>query len=102
MLTKLDESLRHQIASTFDHAGTSDHRFFDRYWFGAYDPAGRMALACGIGQYLNMNGQAGFAAIQVPRAGGGVDQYNFRLSRGLRPNVDDAAVGPLSFEFLEP
>ena len=102
MLTKLDESLRHQIASTFDHVGTSDHRFFDRYWFGAYDPAGRMALVCGMGQYANMNVQDGFAAIQVRRAGGGVDQHNFRLSRSLRPNVDDAALGPLSVEILEP
>ncbi|MFN8544127.1 MAG: hypothetical protein U0807_07970 [Candidatus Binatia bacterium] len=102
MLTKLDESLRHQIASTFDHVGTSDHRFFDRYWFGAYDPAGRMALVCGMGQYANMNVQDGFAAVQVPRAGGGVSQHNFRVSRGLRPNVDDTAVGPLSIAVLEP
>ena len=36
-LTRLDETLRHQIATTFDHGGTSDPPFFDRYWFSSYD-----------------------------------------------------------------
>ena len=38
MLTGLDDSLWHQIPSTFDHVGTSDPRFFDRYWFAVYEP----------------------------------------------------------------
>jgi hypothetical protein len=102
MLTTLDETLRHQIATTFDHVGTSDHRFFNRYWFGVYDPAGRMALACGMGLYMNMNVLDGFVAIQAPRKGGGVEQHNFRVSRALRPDVDSTTVGPLSIEILEP
>ena len=40
MLTPLDDTLRHVLPTTFDHAGTSDPRFFDRYWFAVYDPAG--------------------------------------------------------------
>ena len=32
MLTDLDESLRHQAPTTFDHVWTSDHRAFDRIW----------------------------------------------------------------------
>ena len=102
MLTNLDESLRHQLATTFDHVGSSDHRFFDRYWFGAYDGHGRMQFCCGMGQYVNMNVQDGFAAVQVPRSGGGVNQHNFRLTRGLRPNLDETVVGPLAIEILKP
>ncbi|MFN8624471.1 MAG: hypothetical protein U0587_00550 [Candidatus Binatia bacterium] len=102
MLTNLDESLRHQLATTFDHVGSSDHRFFDRYWFGAYDGHGRMQFCCGMGQYANMNVQDGFAAVQLPRTGSGVDQHNFRVTRALRPTLDTTAVGPLSIEILKP
>jgi hypothetical protein len=102
MLTALDETLRHQIATTFDHVGSSDHRFFDRYWFGVYDPQGGLALVCGMGLYANMNVLDGYCAVQAPRAGGGVEQHNFRLSRALRPNLDEHAVGPLRVEVVEP
>lgn len=102
MLTALDETLRHQLPTTFDHVWTSDHRFFDRYWFGVYDPKGKMALVCGMGLYMNMNVLDGYCAIQVPKGGGGVEQHNFRLTRALRPDVDSHKVGPLSVEILEP
>jgi hypothetical protein len=102
VLTALDETLRHQIASTFDHVGTSDHRFFDRYWFGAYDPRGGMALCCGMGLYMNMNVLDGFCAVMRPKPGGGIEQLNFRVSRALRPRVDEHEVGPLSIRILEP
>jgi len=102
MLTKLDETLRHQTADTFDHAYTSDHRFYDRYWFGAYDPEGRMHFVCGMGRYMNMNVLDGFIAIQKPKSGGGVEQYNYRVSRALRLDPDSTKVGPLSIEILEP
>lgn len=101
MLTKLDETLRHQTSSTFDHAYTSDHRFFDRYWFGAYDPAGKAHLVCGLAVYLNMNVMDGFVAIQKEDAAGNILQHNFRVSRALRPDHDDSRVGPLSVDILE-
>ena len=41
MLGPLDDTLWHQIAEPFEHVGTSDPRFFDRYWFAIYDPPGR-------------------------------------------------------------
>ena len=88
MLSALDETLRHQLPTTFDHVWTSDPRFFDRYWFSAYDPAGRFALICGMGLYSNMNVLDGFAALMLPRPGGGFEQHNFRVSRALRPDID--------------
>ena len=47
MRTGPDETLRHQLPTTFDHVGTSDPRFYDRYFFCAYDPDGRLALHIG-------------------------------------------------------
>ena len=47
MLTKLDDTLWHQLPTTFDHVGTSDPRFFDRYWFAVYDPAVHLSQLLG-------------------------------------------------------
>ena len=40
MLTDLDDTLRHQAPLPFAFVGTSDHRFYDRYWFEAVAPDG--------------------------------------------------------------
>lgn len=88
-LTRLDETLRHQIPTTFDHVGTSDPRFFDRYWFSCYDPAGSLTMIIGVGLYMNMNVFDGFVACPVPRDDGGGNQRNFRFSRALRRIAQD-------------
>ena len=40
MLTDLDDTLLHQAPLPFAFVGTSDHRFYDRYWFEAVVPDG--------------------------------------------------------------
>ena len=97
MLTGLDEALLHQAPITFATATTSDHRFYDRCWVAAYDPAGGTALNVGLGVYKNMNVADGFSCIVR-----GDRQHNVRMSRPLRPRVDDPAVGPLRYEVIEP
>ena len=92
MLTALDETLRHQIASTFDHVGTSDHRFFDRYWFACYAPDGGTAIQVTMGAYRNMNVLDG-GVVVVHRG----RQYNLRVSRSLGHEVDPVC-GPLAAE----
>ena len=67
-LGPLDEFLAHQTSETFDHVGTSDPRFYDRYWFCCYDPAGELAVIIGMGLYNNMNVLDGFVALQQPVA----------------------------------
>ncbi len=96
MLSPLDESLFHQIPSTFDHVGTSDPRFFDRWWFAAYDPAGGGAIQLTLAVYSNMN--VCDAGLVVVREG---TQHNVRASRSLRPRFS-TAVGPFRVEVLEP
>ena len=106
MLTDPDETLRHQLPTTFDHVGTSDPRFYDRYFFGVHDPDGRLALHIGLGLYTNMNVMDGYVAALVPRGSGAhrgaADQHNLRLSRALRPDIDTVGIGSYSIEILEP
>jgi hypothetical protein len=103
MLSPLDETLRHQLTTTFDHAGTSDPRFFDRYWFAVYDPDGsEPAINLGMCSYLNMNVVDGY--VTMIQDG---HQHNLRLSRVLRPELFQAnpnvnVLGPLEVEVVEP
>jgi hypothetical protein len=96
VLSELDETLFHQIPSTFDHVGTSDPRFFDRWWFAMYEPNGRAAAQFTLAVYNNMNVvDGGFVTIYDGQ------QHNVRASRSLRPHLVPA-VGPLRVEVLEP
>jgi hypothetical protein len=94
----MDDTLWHQLPTTFDHVGTSDPRFFDRFWFAATDPAGSGTLQLTLGAYQNMNVMdGGFVAIDASTG----KQHNVRASRSLRPRYQ-AACGPLRVEVLEP
>jgi hypothetical protein len=97
MLTNADETLLHQTSRPMSTCAESDHRFFDRYWFEAVHPEGYMAVILGMGAYKNMNVMDGFAAVQQD-----LQQYNLRVSRRLRPDLDHARVGPLSVNIVEP
>lgn len=90
MLTPLDDSLWHQLPTTFDHVGTSDPRFFDRWWFACYDPQGEAAVQVTMGVYSNMNVVDGGVMVLD-----GTRQHNVRVSRSLRPRFE-TSVGPLT------
>ena len=91
----MDDTLWHQLPTTFDHVGTSDPRFFDRYWFAATDPNGGGTLQFTLGAYQNMNVMDGaFVAIRDGR------QHNVRVSRALRP-LYEPACGPLRVEVVK-
>jgi hypothetical protein len=63
MLTPLDETLLHQAPTTFDHAVTSDHRFFDRWAVGVQHPSA--SLIYGIATYKNTDVCDGFLCAQI-------------------------------------
>ena len=96
MLTAMDDTLWHQIASTFDHVGTSDPRFFDRHWFAFYAPDGNGAAQLTMGVYRNMNVQDG-AAVVI----NGGRQYNARASQSLGRELH-TRCGPLAIEVVTP
>lgn len=96
MLVHLDESPWHQLPTTFDHVGTSDPRFFDRFWFAASDRTGAGALQFTLGVYQNMNVvDGGLVVIRHGR------QHNLRTSRQLRP-LYDTVCGPLRLDVVSP
>ena len=96
MLTDLDDTLWHQLPTTFDHVGTSDPRFYDRFWFAVYEPGGGAALQLTVGAYNNMNVLD--AGVVVVRAG---RQHNLRVSRSLRPRFEPVC-GPVRVEVRQP
>ena len=96
MLTPLDESPWHQLPTTFDHAGTSDPRFFDRHWLVASDGRGGGVVQFTLGIYQNMNVVDGGVVVTT-----GGRQHNLRVSRELRPRYD-TACGPLRLDLTRP
>ena len=95
MLTALDDTLWHQLPTTFDHVWTSDPRWFDRYWFAVYSQDGRVAIQITMGAYRNMNVLDGGAVMIVDGR-----QYNLRVSRSLDGSVE-TVCGPLRIRPVE-
>ncbi|MFO8011037.1 MAG: hypothetical protein R6U89_09535 [Dehalococcoidia bacterium] len=98
MLTKYDELMCHQIVSTFDHVETSARQWTERVILHTHDDSGRIHMSNGFGIYRNRNIIDAFACLTVD----GKTQYNVRASRELRRNPDEVAVGPFSYEVIEP
>jgi len=96
VLTPLDDTPWHQIATTFDHVGPSDPRFFDRLWFAASNPETGQTLQFTMGVYQNMNVVDGGFVVIVDR-----HQHNVRASRQLRP-VYETTCGSLRIDVVEP
>lgn len=98
MLTKYDEMLCHQIASTFDHPGTSAREWTERIWFMAHDIKGDCIVVVQFGYYPNRN----IIDANVCVALEGKTQYVVRASRELRPRIDEVSVGPFAWEVVDP
>jgi len=98
MLTKYDESLCHQIVSTFDHVDSSDRQWYERTWLVAHANSGEIMIDTGFGKYTNRNVMDAFGGVAVK----GSTQHTVRASRELRPDTASIAVGPLSYEVVEP
>jgi hypothetical protein len=101
MLIGLDETLHHQTSEPFATPATSDHRFFDRYWFSGMSPDGSVAFFSGTGRYPNMGSRDAF--LNVVR---GNRQHNQRTAAPLETTADTdpqtARVGALKVTVLEP
>ncbi|MBL8386014.1 MAG: hypothetical protein JNM90_23215 [Burkholderiales bacterium] len=96
MLTPLDDTLWHQLPTTFDHVWTSDPRFFDRYWFAIYAEDGSVAIQITMGAYRNMNVLDAGAVIIIDGR-----QHNLRVSRALDGSVE-TVCGPIRIRPIEP
>jgi hypothetical protein len=67
-------------------------------WLSISDTQSReLMIGAGMGHYVNRNIQEGWAGVTV-----GKKQYNVRMSRHLRPAIQDMCVGPLRIECTRP
>lgn len=96
MLTPQDDLLGHQLPTTFDHVGTSDPAWMERFWYTGHPVSGEIIFDIGLGYHPNRNVMDAFAGVSCDGM-----QYNFRVSRRLRPNPLETTVGPLRIEVLE-
>jgi hypothetical protein len=96
MLTPQDDLLGHQLPTTFDHVGTSDPSWMERFWYTGHPVSGEVIFDIGLGYHPNRNVMDAFAGVTV-----GTTQYNFRASRRLRPNPLETTVGPLQIKVIE-
>lgn len=97
MLIDADETLLHQLALPFSQAGPTDHRFYDRYVFGAWDEAQDIGLLTGLGVYKNMGTTDGFLAVQH-----GGRQHNLRVADDWDCVQAPGSIGPLEIRVVEP
>jgi len=99
LLSWIDDTLHHQVPHPFEFLGTSDHRFYDRLWFGPFSNDGHYMMYVTLGVYKNMNVLDGGACVLDTNTG---RQYNLRVSRELRPDIAHMGAGPFHIEMIEP
>ena len=97
MLLGVDEYPFHQFADTFAAVVTSDPMWNDGHYICAADQAGTVALTSNLRLYPNNDVMDGFVCLRYEG-----HQYNVRVSRVLRPEMDRLQVGPLRIDIVEP
>jgi hypothetical protein len=97
VLLDLDEYPFHQVTATFAGVAGSDPQWNDGHYVCVADQAGTVALASNLRLYSNNDVLDGFVCIRHEGR-----QHNIRLSRRLRPRMEELSVGPLRIELLEP
>ena len=97
MLSRQDDFIGHQLPTTFDHVMSSDPAWMERLWYTGHPiPGGDFIFDIGLGWHPNRNVMDGFAGVAFEGK-----QFNVRVSRRLRPNPMETAIGPLEIEVIE-
>lgn len=97
-LTPGDDSFIHQLPYTLDTVFTTDLDFRERMWLSISDSVNKdVMIGAGMGHYPNRNVQEAWAGVTVKDK-----QYNVRMSRHLRPDIQKMEVGPLRIERNDP
>lgn len=97
MLLGIDEYPYHQTTQTFAATAGSDPSWNDGHYICAANQSGSIALTSNVRLYANNDVLDGFVCLRHDNK-----QYNVRLSRRLRPDMERLGVGPLSLEIVEP
>ncbi|MDF2731767.1 MAG: hypothetical protein K0S92_392 [Desertimonas sp.] len=97
VLLGIDEYPFHQVTDTFAAVAGSDPSWNDGHYVCAADQAGVVALTSNVRLYANNDVLDGFVCVRH-----GDRQFNVRVSRRLRPDMERLGAGPLRLEILEP
>ncbi len=96
-LRRADEGLNHQIADTFATVVESDRAWTEKIWGSLARTDGSLQIDFGLGKYHNRGIIDGFGGLSRGR-----EQWTVRASRELHTAPEDAAVGPVRYEIVEP
>jgi len=96
-LYRADEGLNHQIADTFATVAESDRAWTEKVWGSLARIDGSLQIDFGVGKYANRGIIDGFGGISRGR-----EQWTVRGSRELASAPEDASVGPVHYEIVEP
>jgi hypothetical protein len=97
VLLGIDEYPFHQIIDTFASVAGTDPSWSDGHYICAADQAGTVALTSNVRLYQNNDVLDGFVCLRHADR-----QYNVRVSRRLRPEMEHLGAGPLRMEIIEP
>ncbi|HMK10139.1 MAG TPA: hypothetical protein VK461_01010 [Acidimicrobiales bacterium] len=97
MLLGIDEYPFHQVTDTFAAVAGSDPSWNDGHYICAADQAGTVAMASNVRLYANNDVLDGFVCVRHDGR-----QHNVRVSRRLRPHMEQLRVGPLELHIVEP
>lgn len=97
MLTGQDDLIGHQLPTTFDQIDNSDPAWMERLWYTGH-PIDKLDVLfdIGLGYHPNRNVMDAFAGVAMEGK-----QWNFRVSRQLRPDPLTTTVGPLKIIVIE-
>jgi hypothetical protein len=97
MLTGQDDLIGHQLPTTFDQIDNSDPAWMERLWYTGH-PIDKldMIFDIGLGYHPNRNVMDAFAGVAIEGK-----QWNFRVSRQLRPDSLTTSVGALKIIVIE-
>ncbi len=97
VLLAFDEYPFHQTTHTFASTATSDPAWNDGHYVTATDLSGTICFTSNVRLYANNNVIDGFVCLRHQDK-----QYNVRVSRVLRPDMESMSVGPLRLEIVKP
>jgi hypothetical protein len=97
VLLSFDEYPYHQVTASFAGVAGSDPQWNDGHYVCLSDQAGNVSLTSTLRLYSNNDVVDGFVCIRHQGK-----QHNIRVSRRLRPDMDNLSVGPLRIDLVEP
>src|ERR1700728_4279922 len=97
LLSPADDFLIHQTHEPIRFAGSSDRRFYDRYFFTGHLCSEELFFMIGMGSYPNLGVIDAFGSVAL-----GCVQYTTRASRELGGDrMNTSRVGPFHVEVAE-